>query len=77
MREGVIHRDLKPENILIHDGLLKIADFGFSKKGQNKEMMNETMCGTPLYMPLQILKAVTYTSKCDIYSLGCIFYEMI
>jgi serine/threonine protein kinase len=35
------------------------------------------MVGTPLYMPLQILKADGYSSKCDIWSLGGIFYEML
>lgn len=32
-----MHRDLKPENILIHNGHIKIADFGFSKKSDNLE----------------------------------------
>ena len=31
LKNGVIHRDLKPANILIHDGIFKIADFGFAK----------------------------------------------
>ena len=38
LREGVMHRDLKPENILINEGTLKIADFGFSKKGKDRPM---------------------------------------
>ena len=53
------------------------CDFGFSKKGHDKVLTNQTMVGTPLYMPLQILKAGAYSSKCDIWSLGCIFYEML
>lgn len=74
-KEGVVHRDLKPENVLIHDGTLKIADFGFSKKGF-KGLSNQTVVGTPLYMSLQILMATPYTSKCDVWSLGCVFYEV-
>lgn len=33
--------------------------------------------GTPLYWPLEILKSLSYTSKCDIWAVGCIFYEML
>lgn len=45
----MIHRDLKPENILIHDGVFKLADFGFSSLAEANEMKT-TVCGTPLYM---------------------------
>lgn len=78
IKEGVMHRDLKPENVLIHEGILKIADFGFAKKGQQlKKVAAQTMVGTPLYMSLQVLKSKPYSSKCDIWSLGFIFYEVI
>ena len=40
-------------------------------------MKNATSVGTPLYMPLQILKSQPYTSKCDIWAVGFIFYEML
>lgn len=69
-----MHRDLKPENILIHEGVLKIADFGFSKKVELKKVVANTMVGTPLYMAIQILKNTPYSSKCDIWSLGLVFY---
>lgn len=36
-----------------------------------------SVVGTPLYWPLQILKSLSYTSKCDIWAVGCIFYEML
>lgn len=82
IREGIIHRyiralfrDLKPENILVNNGLLKLADFGFSKRS-NQQAKNQTMVGTPLYMSLQLLKGQPYTSKCDIWALGFIFYEV-
>ena len=77
IQEGVMHRDLKPENILVHEGVLKLADFGFSKKDRAKKMAAQTMVGTPLYMSIQILKGMPYSSKCDIWALGCIFYELL
>jgi serine/threonine protein kinase len=74
IKEGVMHRDLKPENILIHQGIMKLADFGFSKKDSAKKMTAHTMVGTPMYMSIQVLKGLPYSSKCDIWSLGLIFY---
>lgn len=74
----MIHRDLKPENILIRQNTFKLADFGFARNVDNfKSALLSSMVGTPLYMSPQILKSETYTSKCDIWSIGLIFYEMI
>lgn len=39
--------------------------------------MINSYVGSPLYMSLQILKGISYTSKCDIWALGCIFYELL
>jgi len=78
INKKVIHRDLKPENILINDNIFKLGDFGFSKHVDNfKNQMLKTLVGTPLYMSPQILKHETYTTKCDIWSLGLIYYEML
>lgn len=55
---------------------MKLADFGFSKKDRAKRKVQQTMVGTPLYMSYQILTGVPYSSKCDIWSLGFIFYEV-
>lgn len=74
----IIHRDLKPENILINDNIFKIGDFGFAKHVDNfKNQMLKTLVGTPLYMSPQILKHEVYNTKCDVWSLGLIFYEML
>ena len=60
----------------MNDSSVKIADFGLSKKSF-KGLHNKTVVGTPLYMSLQLLMAAPYSSKCDIWSLGCVFYEVI
>lgn len=67
-------RDLKPANILISKGILKIGDFGFAKANAHRKVINESAVGTPLYMSQEVLKSKNYTSKCDIWSIGCIFY---
>ena len=58
-------------------GSIKIGDFGFAKKNTSKRMKNATSVGTPLYMPLQILKCQPYTSKCDIWYIIKLFLNKI
>ena len=53
---------------------LKLGDFGFAKKTEGTSVKNQTIVGTPLYMSLQILKSEPYSSKCDIWALGFIYY---
>lgn len=77
VKEGIIHRDLKPANIMKKGKLLKLGDFGFAKQMQSQSQMVATTVGTPLYMSLEILKSEQYTSKCDIWALGFIFYELL
>ena len=75
-RLGIVHRDLKPANILHQNGNLKIADFGMSKV-QDQHALLRSHVGTPYYMAPQILQKIDYTRKCDIWSLGVIFYELL
>jgi serine/threonine protein kinase len=72
-----VHRDLKPANILVSKGTYKIADFGLAKYLQDESQLLKTRVGTPFYMAPQILKNERYTSKCDIWSLGIIFYQLL
>ncbi|CAD8102042.1 unnamed protein product [Paramecium sonneborni] len=69
-----IHRDLKPANILISSGFYKLADFGMGRFIDPTQSAN---VGTPAYAAPQIFFDPNYTDKCDIYSLGVIFYELI
>lgn len=70
---NVIHRDIKPANILIKNDMLKIADFGFSRKINENKLMTSAV-GTKAYCSPQILGQSSYTSKADIWSLGVLFY---
>ncbi|XP_069962678.1 serine/threonine-protein kinase nekl-2-like [Bactrocera oleae] len=72
----ITHRDLKPENILVdRDNNFKIADFGISTiHSSNKS--TKSLIGTFLYMAPEIMKGEPYEFKSDVWSLGCILYEM-
>jgi serine/threonine-protein kinase len=81
-RNAVIHRDIKPENILLHDGRPVVADFGIALavSAAAGGRMTETglSLGTPHYMsPEQATAEKEITGRSDIYSLGCVLYEML
>ncbi|KAL7621442.1 G2-specific serine/threonine protein kinase [Parahypoxylon ruwenzoriense] len=72
----VLHRDLKPENVFLgEDNSVKLGDFGLSKMIQSHDFAS-TYVGTPFYMSPEICAAERYTLKSDIWSLGCIIYEL-
>jgi eukaryotic-like serine/threonine-protein kinase len=85
-QQGVIHRDIKPENILLQDQQALVADFGISRaiSGSMKQgaaqKLTETglTLGTPAYMsPEQATGDRTLDGRSDLYSLGCVVYEML
>src|SRR5947208_7428589 len=80
--QNVIHRDLKPENILLHEGEAMVADFGIALavSAAAGERLTETglAVGTPEYMsPEQALSERQLDARSDIYSLGCVLYELL
>jgi len=79
---GLIHRDIKPENILLHEGEAMVTDFGIAlaADGTTNERLTATglMVGTPEYMsPEQAAGERTLDPRSDVYSLGCVLYEML
>jgi len=81
-RAGVIHRDIKPANILLHDGRPVVADFGIalavSAAGGGRLTETGLSLGTPHYMsPEQASADRDLTARSDVYSLGCVLYEML
>jgi len=74
--QKIIHRDLKPANVLLNNnGLVKLTDFGLSRLTQNNSGV-KTVCGTPYYMAPERIAEDSYSFTSDIWSLGCILYEM-
>ncbi|GAB0134801.1 Serine/threonine-protein kinase [Epichloe bromicola] len=72
----ILHRDLKPENVFLgEDNSVKLGDFGLSKMIKSHDFAS-TYVGTPFYMSPEICAAEKYTLKSDIWSLGCIIYEL-
>ncbi|HSW76678.1 MAG TPA: serine/threonine-protein kinase [Candidatus Saccharimonadales bacterium] len=73
----IIHRDLKPGNILIFDDGAKICDFGFSKPMTKQGYMTPSICTVPYRAPEITMSNHDYDYKTDVWSLGCVFFEMI
>ena len=77
--KNIIHRDIKPSNIFINkENGIKIGDFGISKQLNSFKATTFTKkgAGTPNYIAPEIVKEGKYNKKADIYSLGCVLYEL-
>ena len=81
-RRDVVHRDIKPENILLSAGEAVVADYGIARATQvaGADRLTQTglAVGTPAYMsPEQAAGAIDVDPRSDLYSLGCVFFEMV
>lgn len=81
--QGVVHRDLKPANIITLASLgdwIKVLDFGLAKPvtdaGEELTTMG-VVIGTPLYMPPEAIRCDPVEPRSDLYSVGCILYELL
>ncbi|HEX6405933.1 MAG TPA: protein kinase, partial [Gemmatimonadales bacterium] len=83
--QGIVHRDIKPENILLTEGHAVVADFGIARAisaavTTEHDSVTGTglVLGTPLYMsPEQVGGDFHLDGRSDLYSLGCVMYEML
>jgi NIMA (never in mitosis gene a)-related kinase len=74
----ILHRDLKPQNIFLTSaGMIKLGDFGIAKVLSNTGELASTQIGTPYFMSPEILNNLRYNNKTDIWSLGCVLFEMM
>ncbi len=79
--QGVVHRDVKPENILLAHGHARVADFGVARAleyaGGDSLTGTGLALGTPAYMSPEQASAGSVDGRSDLYSLGCVLYEML
>ena len=82
-RHNVVHRDIKPENILLHEGHAMVADFGIGKALASAARDSSTFTqigvtvGTPAYMSPEQATGDDVDGRSDLFSLGCVLYEML
>ena len=75
----VLHRDIKPGNVLLDEkGGVKVADFGIAKvlRSDNAQVSTMTLTGTPMYMSPEAILRAPMDARSDLYSLGCMLFEM-
>ena len=81
-QQGVVHRDIKPENVMLYEGEAMVTDFGIAKAvsaaGSDNLTQTGSTVGTPAYMsPEQATGESDLDGRSDLYSLGCMVYEML
>jgi mitogen-activated protein kinase kinase kinase len=80
--QGIIHRDIKSANILVsQEGLIKLSDFGASKKIRKCQLCKEELCkslkGSPYWMAPEVANRSGHSYPADIWSVGCLVIELV
>jgi len=74
---NMMHRDIKPANVFLgEDGTLKLGDLGLGRSFSSRTLEATTVVGTPYYMAPEVMKGSPYSYPADIWSLGCVVYEL-
>lgn len=77
-QKNILHRDLKTQNIFMtSEGNIKLGDFGISRSLNSTMDLASTIIGTPYYMSPEVMSSQPYDLKSDMWSLGCVLYEMM
>ena len=74
----VLHRDIKSQNVFLTQNrrVIKLGDFGIARVLTETGAMAKTSCGTPYYMSPEICDGKSYNDRSDVWSMGCLLYEM-
>jgi NIMA (never in mitosis gene a)-related kinase len=75
---GIFHRDIKCANLLLSKDHqhLKLGDLNVAKVVGKADALAQTLAGTPYYTSPELWQDLPYDARCDVWSLGCVVYEM-
>lgn len=76
---NIVHRDIKSDNIFLHNKgtVIKLGDFGIAKVLHSTQSLTQTLVGTPYYFSPELCDDEPYGKMTDIWSLGCVCYELL